>query len=172
MLTRTLAVIAGATMLTASAATFANAEPYGRVEVRSPVDARSPVDSGSGHHNDDDYGYGGGNYRPRPPVGWGGPAYRPGFGPGFGLPRVEARVSYGYDWRDPQVREAMARTQAIEAWRTKVSYRFGDRFAHWRVAQDKYVDCTRTRATLTCVASARPQSGWAGWRRWGWNTGY
>lgn len=158
---RHVVTLAAAAILTVTGATIASAADFSadQIQVRSPVDARSPVDSDGDYGNLPDNGNDSYGHRPRPPWGWGG----------YGLPRVEARISYAGDRLPPGALEAEARAQAIQAWRAKVSYRYGERFAHWRAARDKYIDCGRSRRTVTCVASARPRRGWGGWS---WNTGY
>lgn len=79
--------------------------------------------------------------------------------------RVEARSSYRSDYVPFDEREARARFSAIDAWKAKVSNIYGPRFAHWRNAVGKQVDCNSYRGAFTCTVSARPVPGWS---RWSW----
>lgn len=153
------------------------------VDVRNPADSRSAVDNGDDDNDDD-------NYRPRPPVnggfgggGWGGDGWNRSWGggwsgggwgggwgnAGYGLPRVEAQISTAGDYGSFEQREQRARMRAIEAWQSRVAYRYGDRFSDWRPARDKFVNCMPYRGGFSCTVSARPARGWGVWH---WNTGY
>jgi|CXWK01.1.fsa_nt_gi hypothetical protein len=85
--------------------------------------------------------------------------------PGRHIPRIEARSSYVSDYGPREEREFRARRSAIEAWKFKVSNIYGPRFAHWRNAIGKSVECDGYRGKLSCTASARPVPGWS---RWSW----
>lgn len=83
---------------------------------------------------------------------------------------VEARGSYSGGYLPYHAAEWRARRSAIEAWKYKVERIFGSRFAHWRDASNKRINCDRAgRGVIECIASAQPERGEGG-RRWGsWN---
>ena len=80
--------------------------------------------------------------------------------------RVEARASYASDYLPFYVKEWRAKRSAIEAWKAKVSNRYGEQFAHWRIANNTQVNCDAGAGSVYCTVSARPV---AGGTRWGWN---
>lgn len=87
-------------------------------------------------------------------------------GPGY-VGRVEARASYGGGGYLPHyVKEERARTAAIGNWKAKVANIYGERFAHWRTAEGKWVNCNGAAGTVSCTASAKPMRAWS---RWGWS---
>lgn len=84
---------------------------------------------------------------------------------------VEARGSYAGDYLPYHVAEWHARRSAIEAWRMKVEHIFGPRFAHWREASGKTINCDRVGgSTAECSVSARPERSEGGgrWGSWNW----
>lgn len=105
-----------------------------------------------------------GYHRQRPNGGWGGGQHN--------IQRVEARGSSGGGYMPYHVKEWRARSEAIDAWKAKVTYRYGQQFARWRAAENKQVNCDGAAGTVYCTVSARPQRGWGGyggWGGWGWN---
>lgn len=86
--------------------------------------------------------------------------------------RIEARASYASDYLPYHVTEWRARRSAIDAWKAKVENIFGPRFAHWRIASDKRVDCDRLRGSVACTVSARPERGEGRWGYWEGRRGY
>ncbi|MGQ0456727.1 MAG: hypothetical protein ACT4OU_06665 [Hyphomicrobium sp.] len=86
------------------------------------------------------------------------------WGDPYALPRIEARASQVGGYLPRYEKEARARRNAIDAWRDKAEDRYGRRFAHWRAAADKWIDCQPIRGGVACTASARPVRGWG----WGW----
>jgi hypothetical protein len=83
---------------------------------------------------------------------------------------VAARGSYAGEYLPYHMTEWHARRSAIEAWRMKVDGMYGPRFAKWRDASNKSIDCERIgRSSVECTVSARPERG-EGRNRWGsWN---
>ena len=81
--------------------------------------------------------------------------------------RVEARASYASDYLPGYVKEWRARRSAIEAWKSKVETEYGYRYANWRAATDKRVNCEGGMGSIYCTVSARPEpTGWSvGWYR-------
>jgi hypothetical protein len=90
-----------------------------------------------------------------------------GFGGQHGIQRVEARGSSGGGYMPYHVKEWRARRDAIDTWKSKVTYRYGQQFAHWRAAEGKQVNCDGAAGSVHCIVSARPQRGWGGWGGWG-----
>lgn len=104
-------------------------------------------------YNDGDAGY---ERRRRHGDGWGGH---------HDIRRVEARASYASDYLPYHVREWRAKSSAIDAWKSKVANMYGERFARWRMASDKQVNCDAGAGSVYCTVSARPVRGKS---RWSW----
>lgn len=92
-----------------------------------------------------------------------------GWGRHHDLRRVEARASYVSDYLPYYVREWRAKSSAIDAWKSKVSHLYGERFAHWRMATGQQVSCDAAAGSVYCTVSARPARGGS---RWSWNRDY
>jgi hypothetical protein len=88
-----------------------------------------------------------------------------GWGQHHQVRRVEARASYVSDYLPYHVREWRAKSSAIDAWKSKVTNLYGDRFARWRVATEKQVSCDAAAGSVYCTVSARPARGGS---RWSW----
>lgn len=82
--------------------------------------------------------------------------------------RVSASASYSNDYLPYFVKERRAGWAAISAWNRKVENRFGNRFANWRSAEGKRINCEGAAGSVYCTASAVPARGWS---RWGWYGG-
>ena len=81
------------------------------------------------------------------------------------IQRIEARASYASDYLPYYVKEMRARGSAIDAWKAKVASRYGEQYAHWRMAIGKQVSCDAGRGNVYCTVSATPVIGTS---RWGW----
>ncbi len=162
-----MSVLAGTGALNANAADYSGPyQPNSRYTnefADDPADQRYEARPARHDQIDDE------EYRPQRRYGWGnGQGYGQGYGwnrPGRGLNRIEARSSYASDYGPREEREFRARRSAIEAWKSKVSNMYGPRFAHWRNAIGKSVECDGYRGKISCTASARPV---AGASRWSW----
>lgn len=88
-----------------------------------------------------------------------------GWGGRHNLRRVEARASYVSDYLPNHVREWRAKSSAIDAWKSKVTHLYGERFARWRMATEKQVSCDAGAGSVYCTVSARPARGGS---RWSW----
>ena len=106
-------------------------------------------------HNGNGWGHNGGQWGGQ----WGGYGHH-------GVQRIEARASYASDYLPFNVKEWRAKRSGIEAWKAKVSNRYGEQYAHWRVADNKQVNCDAGAGSVYCTVSARPVIGGS---RWGWN---
>jgi len=171
--THVLSAVAAMSLLAGTGAISANAADYsGAYQPNSrytndfaddPPDTRydaRPARQDQYRDQDDDSGYRA-DRGPGRRYGWGN-----GWGrPGRGIARIEARSSYVSDYGPREEREFRARRSAIEAWKFKVSNIYGPRFAHWRNAIGKSVECDGYRGKLSCTASARPVPGAS---RWSW----
>ncbi len=92
-----------------------------------------------------------------------------GWGGHHDFRRVEARASYASDYMPYHIREWRAKSSAIDAWKSKVSNLYGERFARWRMATDKQVNCDAGAGSVYCTVSARPARGVS---RWSWYRDY
>jgi hypothetical protein len=53
-------------------------------------------------------------------------------------------------------REARARSSALSKWRAKVQSRHGVAYRFWSRADDKKIDCSKSKDMTRCTVSAKP----------------